>query len=474
MSSTTKSFSRFSSLPQEIRNMIWKAAAFPRIVSLDNIATNHICSRVWSETPADGPGSEGFFDMDHQPEAARMTQGPEGYCHFASRSVPILFLICKESHHVARQMYTKAFGTRYAPPSTWFNFELDTLYLNWGVSYDENDYERWWLCYHPEHLDADIEKVQNLALYDGEYPNDVWKVEIFIDVLRRFTGVRNVWLVSIMFDEGVDALTPEKEGLVLWAGAQRPMLDDRLMKMWDDAVRTLIKLKELETRDDPGYFNPLHELEFLEESETRETPRYCAWDYNAVAKSAPYHPVFVNYNTLPVDYNLWRTPFEDYYHSDLWSEDDYSAIATTLQEEKGGEWRKPNLARIPLISLKCKAHLFMLKQGYDSDRDARLVNVKVKSKGYESVEIRVSLLATFGQIVSAFCQMRGISDEVETASLSFCLNTFYLGSAPHPPIPSVPSVGLDRTVAEFLPCGSILYPDKDLSIHLVFKEPVAV
>jgi 2EXR family len=124
------SFPRFSSLPPEIRRMIWHAAVFPRIVHLEMVEEDsHKCSRVWSETSIDGPESMGFFDLDHQSEAARHGQGPHPYERFRTRSIPPLFLVCKESHLVAEKLYKKAFRTEYTFPSTLFNFEHDILYL---------------------------------------------------------------------------------------------------------------------------------------------------------------------------------------------------------------------------------------------------------------------------------------------------------------------------------------------------------
>ncbi|PMD67044.1 uncharacterized protein K444DRAFT_658197, partial [Hyaloscypha bicolor E] len=65
----TTSFPQFSSLPPEIRRIIWESAASPRIVYLEFIMKEkHTCSRVWSETTVEGPESMGFFDLDHQPE----------------------------------------------------------------------------------------------------------------------------------------------------------------------------------------------------------------------------------------------------------------------------------------------------------------------------------------------------------------------------------------------------------------------
>jgi hypothetical protein len=41
-------------------------------------------------------------------------------------------LVCQESYKVVRKQYSKAFGTEASAPTTLFNFEIDTLYLDWG------------------------------------------------------------------------------------------------------------------------------------------------------------------------------------------------------------------------------------------------------------------------------------------------------------------------------------------------------
>lgn len=82
----------------------------------------------------------GFFDMDNQLEYFGNTPGPQPYYGFYSRSVPFLFFVCRESNSVAMTIYTKAFGSDYVPPSTWFNFAFDALYLDWDY-YNEIDEE---------------------------------------------------------------------------------------------------------------------------------------------------------------------------------------------------------------------------------------------------------------------------------------------------------------------------------------------
>jgi hypothetical protein len=41
-------------------------------------------------------------------------------------------LVNRESHDFMRTHYSKAFGSRYSFPETWFDFERDTLLVDWG------------------------------------------------------------------------------------------------------------------------------------------------------------------------------------------------------------------------------------------------------------------------------------------------------------------------------------------------------
>ncbi|KUJ09323.1 uncharacterized protein LY89DRAFT_690372 [Mollisia scopiformis] len=62
--------------------------------------------------------------------------------------------------------YQKAFGTQHMPPATWFDFEVDTLYLDWGFAYKTKS-----RCDHyafgPGHIGDCAEKVKKLALWDN-------------------------------------------------------------------------------------------------------------------------------------------------------------------------------------------------------------------------------------------------------------------------------------------------------------------
>lgn len=73
-------------------------------------------------------------------------------------------LVCRESSEAVKKQYSKAFGTEASAPTTLFNFESDTLFLDWGYFLGDgvprisfNEYER----------SDDIKQVRNLAVWNG-------------------------------------------------------------------------------------------------------------------------------------------------------------------------------------------------------------------------------------------------------------------------------------------------------------------
>lgn len=173
--------------------MIWEASVTPRIVYLEWVEEEeHQCSRVWSQTSVDGPENMGFFDWDFQCLRFSINQGPQPLWSFKCRNVPTLLLTSRESRLVAKKIYTRSFGSLYSPPTTWFNFALDTLYLDWGCAL----YDQMVFNFGPGDLSEDVKKVQNLALYNGEYPLELPHDHYLGIVLGYFSGVRNLTLVA--------------------------------------------------------------------------------------------------------------------------------------------------------------------------------------------------------------------------------------------------------------------------------------
>ena len=120
--------------------------------------------------------------------------------------MPLLFFVCVESHEVARTIYTKCFGTETHAPITWFNFDRDTLYVDWGVAEaarEEFDEEDAGLEFHfsPDDLSEDVKLVQKLALFEGTYPYDLHEFVWIDDVLDRFGHVKSLTIVPPRLEE---------------------------------------------------------------------------------------------------------------------------------------------------------------------------------------------------------------------------------------------------------------------------------
>lgn len=140
----------------------------------------------------------GFFDLDNQSEEARDAAGPDPPREFRTRSVPQLFLVCRESYRVAMEkIYEKSFGSQYGLPKTWFNFDLDTLYLDWGY-YDGDDLAdgNIFFEFSPREIGAYTKRVRSLAIYKGDHPIII-NPGYFIDhVLATFGNVQNLCLAA--------------------------------------------------------------------------------------------------------------------------------------------------------------------------------------------------------------------------------------------------------------------------------------
>ena len=95
------------------------------------------CPRIWSNVPA---GDETFFGSHDPFEKADESvpklvfpwpNGPEPLTGLRATSTPPLLLACRQSSKVAKKHYTRAFGVPGICAEVWFNFTLDTLYLDY-------------------------------------------------------------------------------------------------------------------------------------------------------------------------------------------------------------------------------------------------------------------------------------------------------------------------------------------------------
>lgn len=85
---------------------------------------------------------------------------PIGFRSYSNLLIPF---VCHEAFDIASSVYAITFGSDASFPTTWFDFKLDTLYLDFGwnyrTQYDFKDIH-------------DLVKVENLALFLPEYHAD--------------------------------------------------------------------------------------------------------------------------------------------------------------------------------------------------------------------------------------------------------------------------------------------------------------
>jgi hypothetical protein len=106
--------------------------------------------------------------------------------------IPALLLACKESHRVAAKVYTQAFGTFGARASTWFSFELDTLYIDDEaiVGFERGRYNQECLGFQ-----FDLSRVKTLAI--GAFEPDIGAdTKYYLDWMANFENLENFYIVK--------------------------------------------------------------------------------------------------------------------------------------------------------------------------------------------------------------------------------------------------------------------------------------
>lgn len=71
---------------------------------------------------------------------------------------PALLLVCRESHHVASKVYLQHFGALGAAPTTYFNYQMDTLYLDENTAGSEFFHEYRHHTYTTGYIQSDLER----------------------------------------------------------------------------------------------------------------------------------------------------------------------------------------------------------------------------------------------------------------------------------------------------------------------------
>ncbi|KAH9218315.1 hypothetical protein DL95DRAFT_458566 [Leptodontidium sp. 2 PMI_412] len=126
-----------------------------------------------------------------------------GFC--SNTSIPIA-TVCQESRGIVAQRFTLAFGSESMPPTTWFDFSIDTL--DWGFS--DHGFEQWKPVrdasrrFSRHDLSADVQKIHQLVLNDGhtintelipyQYVEFRWEnfAEWIHDILETFVNVQSL------------------------------------------------------------------------------------------------------------------------------------------------------------------------------------------------------------------------------------------------------------------------------------------
>jgi hypothetical protein len=98
---------------------------------------------------------------------------------------------CQESRSAVKASYSKTFGDIGAFPNVWFNFNADTLYLNWGLESGRLDYR-------PDDLGDVASKVKHLAIHQRPYNLRVRydHEECILKALASFSNVETLTMVN--------------------------------------------------------------------------------------------------------------------------------------------------------------------------------------------------------------------------------------------------------------------------------------
>jgi hypothetical protein len=223
---------QFPKLPTEIRLMIWKAALpGPRIVEINIGKLKHTLedrevedanaeestNSIWEQfLPFDDQeGEEEVRPMPGEPAAnqkavdeARRTENESAPAEtpilLGIRSgcePPAVLFVNREAHEVAAKYFERAFPSDVALPQTWFNFDLDTLYIR----YDK--FNKQVLSTHEGVIEAirallryeDFVRIKNLALMISLQENTHSYADLAEEVAEMLSIFQGVQSLTISF-----------------------------------------------------------------------------------------------------------------------------------------------------------------------------------------------------------------------------------------------------------------------------------
>ncbi|CZR63023.1 uncharacterized protein PAC_12920 [Phialocephala subalpina] len=203
-------FTIFSKLPKEIRLMIWDAALpGPRIVKIEQ---KRLCMTIgdWEEKnnaiwpPYEGDDKQTVKERRHVRYEAAACSGLEE-CKYKETNmigiacrnpIPDVFLSCREAYSVVAKLYKRSFASEHSIPETYFNFELDVLYLDW-LNLKNHALDDWPEQFH--HSDGPLQ-VRGWNAFRNEDAEDLRKVErlaIRVPLPLRTLGATGVYIRRI-------------------------------------------------------------------------------------------------------------------------------------------------------------------------------------------------------------------------------------------------------------------------------------
>lgn len=267
--------------------------------------------------------------------------------------LPPLLLVCKESNAIGRTLYNLSFGSPYSCASTWFNFDIDTLYLDWGYECPPREWEEEVpenvFSFYPKDI-SDISKVKNLAIWTSDELCDVGKW--FDQILGAFGNVRNF---------------------------------------------TLVRAEPLEQIYGNSNLVFLEHAEMLEQANWLPLPGDNFTETHRLLKQR-YPGLFLE-NGFNI--KLWASS------EDLWNSHEIASEMGGILESDSLQWSKPLLYCKPIMAAQGKLKFLEDIQEFNEFRMSTRVAVTLESANYDPVEVSVPLTTTFIDLVLMFCQARG-------------------------------------------------------------------